>query len=90
MGGVLILGTPDYSRWIWRLIERIYGWVLPGAYAKEHITRYDPSGLRQLLEAMGCQVLEARYVGFSEWIAKSRKVGPCAPQLAVPTWGENG
>jgi SAM-dependent methyltransferase len=89
-GGVLVLGTPDYSRWIWRAIERIYGWLLPGAYAKEHITRYDPSGLRRLLEAMGCQVLEARYVGFSEWIAKSRKVGPCAPRLAVPTWGEDG
>jgi cellulose synthase/poly-beta-1,6-N-acetylglucosamine synthase-like glycosyltransferase len=30
-GGVLILGTPDYSRWIWRVIERVYGWVLLGA-----------------------------------------------------------
>lgn len=89
-GGILILGTPDYSRWIWHVIERIYGWLLPGAYAKEHITRYDPSGLRRLLEAMGCQVMETRYVGFSEWIAKSRKVGPCAPWLAVPTWGEKG
>lgn len=86
-GGILILGTPDYSRWVWRVIERIYGWVLPGAYAKEHITRYHPAGLTRLLTAMGCEVLEARYVGFSEWIAKCRKVGPCAPHLAVPTWG---
>ncbi|HEV8663789.1 MAG TPA: glycosyltransferase [Candidatus Methylomirabilis sp.] len=86
-GGLLILGTPDYSRWIWRVIERVYGWVLPGAYAKEHITRYHAAGLRQLLQAMGCQLLEARYVGFSEWIAKSRKVGPCASRLAIPTWG---
>ena len=89
-GGVLVLGTPDYSRWIWRVIERIYGWLLPGAYAKDHITRYDPAGLRRLLQAMGCQLLEARYIGFSEWIAKSRKVGPCAPGLAVPTWGGRG
>lgn len=36
---------------------------------------------------MGCQLLEARDVGFSEWIGKSQKVGPCAARLAVPTWG---
>ncbi len=84
-GGVLILGTPDYSRWIWRVIERTYGWLLPGGYAKEHVTRYDPSGLHRLLPAMGCQLLEARSIGFSEWIAKSREVGPGSPGLAVPT-----
>lgn len=39
-GGQLILGTPDYDRWQWNAIERIYKLILPQAYADEHITHY--------------------------------------------------
>jgi len=39
-GGILILGTPDYSKWEWVLIEKLYKLLLPQAYADEHITHY--------------------------------------------------
>jgi SAM-dependent methyltransferase len=39
-GGFLILGTPDYANWQWRLIEWLYKILLPQAYADEHITHY--------------------------------------------------
>ena len=32
-GGRLVLGTPDYSRWEWVYLEKLYGKVAPGAYA---------------------------------------------------------
>jgi len=38
--GLLILGTPDYSKWEWILIEKVYKLILPQAYADEHITHY--------------------------------------------------
>ena len=30
-GGRLVLGTPDYSRWEWVYLEKLYGKVAPGA-----------------------------------------------------------
>lgn len=45
------------------------------------------AGLRLVLQAMGCQLLGARSIGVSQWIAKCRRVRPCAPGLAVPTRG---
>jgi len=39
-GGYLILGTPDYAKWQWNVIEWLYKVLLPQAYADEHITHY--------------------------------------------------
>jgi len=72
-GGTLILGTPDYDRWLWWVLEWIYGKVLPGAYAHEHITHYTRTGLTARLRAAGYEVLECRYVGFCEMVFKARK-----------------
>ena len=52
-GGTLILGTPDYARWSWVVLEWIYGKVLPGAYAHEHITHYTRKSLAEKLAARG-------------------------------------
>jgi hypothetical protein len=72
-GGLLILGTPDYGRRLWRTLEWIYGRVFPGGYAKEHINRYTYEGLREVLERdLGLEVLDCRYVGRSEMIFKAR------------------
>jgi dolichol-phosphate mannosyltransferase len=72
-GGKLILGTPDYSRRLWILLEWIYGKILPGAYAHEHITHYTYEGLRKRLEERGFKVLDCKYVGFCEMIFEARK-----------------
>lgn len=72
-GGILVVGTPDYDRWLWWVLEWIYGKVLPGAYAHEHITHYTRKNLAALLVAEGCEILDYRYVGFCEMIFKARK-----------------
>ena len=72
-GGILILGTPDYGRWLWLVLEWIYGTVHPGGYAEEHITHFTREELAARLLAAGYEILDCRYVGFSEMIFKVRK-----------------
>jgi len=72
-GGTLILGTPDYGRRLWWILEWIYGKVLPGAYAHEHITHFTQAGLRARLVASGYAIQELRYVGTCEMIFRARK-----------------
>lgn len=72
-GGTLILGTPDYGRRLWWLLEWIYGKILPGAYAHEHITHYTRPVLTERLEAHGYAIQDLRYVGFCEMIIRARK-----------------
>ncbi len=72
-GGMLILGNPDYGRWLWWVLESIYGKVLPGGYAHEHITHFTNEELSQRLRVAGFEVLDCRYVGFCEMIFKAQK-----------------
>jgi dolichol-phosphate mannosyltransferase len=72
-GGALVLGTPDYGRWIWRALEGAYKKVFPQGYATEHINPYTRRELRRELEAMGLTVLDVQYVGGSEMIFKAFK-----------------
>ena len=72
-GGTLILGTPDYDRWSWVVLEWIYGKVLPGAYAHEHITHYTRKSLGEVLVAQGFEIFDCQYVGYSEMIFKAKK-----------------
>jgi len=72
-GGTLILGTPDYGRRLWWVLEWIYGKVLPGAYAHEHITHYTRASLIQRMLAHGFTIRNLQYVGFCEMIFQARK-----------------
>ncbi len=72
-GGMFILGTPDYGRWLWWVLEWIYGKVLPGAYAHEHITHFTRVSLLEKLRAAGFEILAHRYVGFCELIVQAKK-----------------
>jgi 2-polyprenyl-3-methyl-5-hydroxy-6-metoxy-1,4-benzoquinol methylase len=78
-GGTLILGTPDYGRWSWVALEWMYGKVLEGGYAHEHITHYTRQSLAALIRATGFEVLDCKYVGYSEMIFKARKPGNGTP-----------
>lgn len=82
-GGILVLGTPDYGRWIWRALEGAYKKVFPQGYATEHINLYTRRMLREQIEAMGLTVLDLRYVGASEMIFKATK--PAAEGAATPS-----
>lgn len=71
-GGLLVLGTPDYSRKRWLLLEWVYGKVFPNGYVEEHINRYSREGLRKELTDLGLEILSYRYVGGSEVIFAAR------------------
>ena len=90
-GGLLILGTPDYGRRLWRALEWIYGKVFPGGYVQEHINRYTHDNLRTELQALGLEILDCLYVGRSEMIFQARV--PAAkisvPEPALPTAGKH-
>jgi SAM-dependent methyltransferase len=74
-GGTLILGTPDYGRRLWWILEWIYGRILPGAYAHEHITHYTCTDLVQRLTESGYTIQDLHYVGFCEMIFRAKKAG---------------
>lgn len=72
--GFLILGTPDYSRWSWVLIEWLYKKIIPGGYADEHITQYTRARLTQKLLSFGFELDSYRYILGSELICRFRKI----------------
>jgi dolichol-phosphate mannosyltransferase len=72
-GGTLVLGTPDYGRWLWRALEGLYKKVFPQGYATEHINPYTRLELRQEIERLGLVVMDLQYVGGSEMIFKAVK-----------------
>ena len=67
-GGTLVIGTPDYAHRTWRWIEAIYGVVVPGGYADEHITHYTYESLTSQLKSLGFEVKSAEYIMNSELI----------------------
>jgi dolichol-phosphate mannosyltransferase len=71
--GLLILGTPDYGRLSWRLIEALYQRLIPGGYADQHITRYTREGLVQSMEELGFLLTDVEYVLHSEMILLFRR-----------------
>ena len=70
--GTLVLGTPDYGRVSWLILEWAYGKVAPGGYAHEHITHFTRRSLRDRLTSLGYETLDCQYVGASEMIFKAR------------------
>lgn len=73
-GGSLILGTPDYGKLSWRIIERLYALFAPQGYASEHITRYTRNKLIKLFEELGFFFREAHYILNSELIMLFKKL----------------
>ncbi len=80
-GGRLIVGTPDYATRVWRIVEPIYGFVMPGGYRDEHITHYTREKLAQIVESFGFEVEEASYVAGGELILRCRKARGVPSQL---------
>ena len=72
-GGTLVLGTVDYGRWQWPLIERLYAVFKPTGYAHEHITHYTHRNLTDIIRGLGMSVEGSRYICGGEVIFKARK-----------------
>jgi glycosyltransferase involved in cell wall biosynthesis len=71
-GGRLIIGTPDYGGWSWPTIEWIYGKVMPGSYADEHITHYSRQSLAGQLAEYGFEPVDCRYILGGEMVLSFR------------------
>jgi len=67
-GGRLIIGTPDYGRMFWVILEAFYDALKPEAYAHEHISHYTLASMRRLLADFGFEHVRSRYVGGAELI----------------------
>jgi len=94
-GGTLVIGTPDYGRAVWRIIERIYKLLLPYAYGDDHITRYTRYRLTEELANAGFATLRYRYVLGGELIMQCVKREECTGEdlrdgssAAAPVSGE--
>jgi ubiquinone/menaquinone biosynthesis C-methylase UbiE len=75
-GGFMILGTPDYANWQWRLIEWLYKILLPQAYADEHITHYTYDELvMEFVSRRGYKLEVVKYILQGELILGLRKPG---------------
>jgi dolichol-phosphate mannosyltransferase len=73
-GGFLILGTPDYAKWQWNIIEWLYKVLLPQAYADEHITHYTYRELHdELVTKRGYKLETTHYILQGELILGLRK-----------------
>lgn len=72
--GLLILGTPDYANWQWRVIEWLYKILLPQAYADEHITHYTCQELvDEFVSKRGYKLEAVKYILKGELILALRK-----------------
>nr|MBC7244107.1 glycosyltransferase [Chloroflexota bacterium] len=75
--GRLVIGTPDYGSRVWPILERLYKFFAPGAYADEHITHYTRESLLRVLQKHGFQCCQWKYIWGAELIASFTK-GDCA------------
>lgn len=73
VGGVLVIGTPDYGRTAWRATEWVYQKILPYAYADDHITHYTRFSLTEELARAGFAVDRYRYILAGELIMRCVK-----------------
>jgi dolichol-phosphate mannosyltransferase len=72
-GGVLIIGTVNYASALWQAIERLYGFIMPYAYADEHITHYTEKSLSDELVSLGFNVVDIRRIFGGEFTLKAIK-----------------
>ena len=85
--GTLVIGTPDYATIGWRIIEPIYGLLMPGGYRDEHITHYTRASLTEILVRNGFVHEQTAYVAKSELIMKFRKHDGLAAAAAPASTG---
>jgi dolichol-phosphate mannosyltransferase len=83
-GGRLIIGTPDYDKWLWRTIEPIYGFLMPGGYKDEHITHYTRAILTEILTRYGFVIEEVAYVGRCDLFVRCHKIELAQGAVAAP------
>jgi len=69
-GGTLVLGTPDYGRLSWIIIEWFYKRIIPGGYGDEHIARFTRREIFERMQQIGFQLKSYKYIAGSELLCK--------------------
>jgi len=82
LGGTMVIGTPDYGRAAWRIIEWLYSRLLPYAYADDHITHYTRYRLTEELARAGFATLRYEYILGGELIMQCVKRTECGADAA--------
>lgn len=72
--GNVIIATPDYNSTRWKLIEKIYGILMPSAYANDHKVRFDEKKLIGLCRSYGLEHEETKRVAGCDMVCKFKKV----------------
>jgi dolichol-phosphate mannosyltransferase len=77
-GGTLVIGTPDYARASWRIIEWLYKILLPYAYGDDHIMHYTRYRLTEELANAGFATVRYCYILGGELIMQCEKREDCS------------
>ena len=72
-GGTLIVGTPDYGRPWWPMIEGLYARLHPQGYADEHITHYTAASLAEALARRGFEILDSKGILGAELLVRAKR-----------------
>jgi len=73
MGGTLVIGTPDYGRAQWRMIEAAYKVLMPHGYGDDHITHYTRQSLIEELARVGFGIRRYEYILGGELVVEAIK-----------------
>ena len=72
-GGALVIGTPDYGRVQWRMIEAAYKILMPHGYGDDHITHYTRQSLIEELARAGFGIRRYAYILGGELVLEATK-----------------
>lgn len=60
--GLVIIATPDYKKALWVFIEKIYGLLMPSAYANDHKVKFTEKSLIKACSLYGLTHVKTSYV----------------------------
>jgi dolichol-phosphate mannosyltransferase len=69
-GGSVIIATPDYNKILWRVIEKVYGKLMPSAYAYDHKVRFSENSLVDCCAKYGLKHIETSRVLGCDMVCK--------------------
>jgi len=79
-GGRLVIGTPDYARVEWRVIETLYRALAPSGYQDVHLMHYTRESLGGILVRHGFVHEQDEYIARAELLMLWSKPAASAPR----------
>lgn len=73
-GGIVIISTPDYSTFLWNIVEFAYGIVMKAGYKLEHKSKFTKTSLESLANAYRLELESYKKVAGCDLVCKFRKI----------------